>query len=67
MEHEAFPVPGFEFMDEPATEIQKDFIVSLAERAGVPITRNGPWPEPLTKWDAYNMIQCLESRTWTVT
>lgn len=48
MQHEEFSVPGFEFMNEPATNEQKAIIVQLAERAGTPIDANGKWPEPLT-------------------
>jgi len=59
MEHENFPVPGFEFMDEPATEEQKNLIVRIAEEKGRPIKRDGQWPEPFSKWDAANMIETL--------
>lgn len=60
MEHEKFPVEGFQFMDEPATEEQKDIIVKIALQKGKPINRHGQWPDPFTKWDAANMIQALE-------
>lgn len=60
MQHEAFPVAGFEFMDEPATEQQKNIICELATQAGKPIDRDGQWPTPFTKWDAKNMIEALE-------
>ena len=59
MEHEDFPVAGFEFMNEPATDAQKDIIVALAARAGTPIDRNGKWPKPFSKWDAKQMIDSL--------
>lgn len=62
MKHEDFPVEGFEFMNEPATEEQKDIIVALAEKAGTPIKRHGQWPEPFSKWDAKCMIDALEAR-----
>lgn len=61
MEHEDFPVVGFEFMNEPATEQQKDLICELADRVGRPLYRDGEWPTPFTKWDAANMISVLES------
>lgn len=60
MKHEEFPVPGFEFMNQPATEEQKDLIAELAKAAGSPIDRNGVWPEPFTRWDASNMIEILK-------
>lgn len=59
MEHEEFPVAGFEFMNEPATEQQKDIIYELATKAGYHMDRHGKWPEPFTKWDARNMIAAL--------
>ena len=62
MDHEKFPVAGFEFMDEPATDTQKDIIADLAAKAGEPIDRNGQWPEPFSKFDAANMIHQLEQR-----
>lgn len=59
MEHEDFPVKGFEFMNEPATEEQKDIIAKMAEQGDEPIDRHGKWPEPFSKWDAANMIEAL--------
>lgn len=59
MEHEKFPTPGFEFMNEPATEEQKDIICQLAERNGTKIARNGTWPDPFTRWDAARAIDCV--------
>lgn len=52
MKHEKFPVAGFEFMDEPATEEQKDLIVKLFNEKGHPMKRNGKWPSIFSKWDA---------------
>jgi len=60
MEHEDFPVKGFEFMNEAATEEQKDIIFDLAQKKGRPIKREGQWPTPFTKWDAKNMIEALK-------
>jgi hypothetical protein len=60
MEHEAFPVTGFEFMNEPATDDQKRIIADLAAEAGKPIDINGEWPTPFTKWDAKCMIEALQ-------
>lgn len=60
MKHEPFPVEGFDFMNDPATDQQKDLIVKLAEEKGKPIKRYGKWPEPFTKFDAANMIAALE-------
>lgn len=62
MQHEDFPVPGFEFMNEPATEQQKDLCCELARALGNPINRNGDWPDPFTKYDAAGMIASLEQR-----
>lgn len=59
MEHEQFPVTGFEFMDETATEEQKDIIHRLATAAGHKMDRNGKWPKPFSKWDAADMINAL--------
>lgn len=59
MEHEDFPVAGFEFMNEPATDEQKDLFVQLAAKLGHILKREGPWPEPFTKWDAKRAIECL--------
>ena len=56
-----FPVPGFEFMDEPATEQQKDTIARIAAEKGTPIDRHGVWPSPFSKWDAAQMIEALEA------
>jgi hypothetical protein len=63
MNHEAFPVPGFEFMDEPATEEQKDIIHKLATARGHNLDRHGEWPDPFTRWDARNMIEALQPPT----
>lgn len=62
MEHEEFPVKGYEFMNEPASEKQKDLICELAERKGMPIDRHGQWPDPFSKWDAASMIEALNDR-----
>jgi len=59
MEHEEFPVKGFEFMNEPATVEQKKIIVELANAKGHPIDPDGEWPVPFTKWDAKAMIEVL--------
>lgn len=61
MKHEDFPVKGFEFMNEPATEEQKDIIAALAAKKGKPLKRDGQWPTPFTKWDAKCMIDALEA------
>lgn len=61
MEHEEFPVAGFDFMNEPATSEQKGIIVQLAAVRGTPIDLFGRWPEPFTKWDAKCMIDALEA------
>ena len=60
MEHEDFPVKGFEFMNEPATDEQKRIIADLCEKRGTPIDIHAQWPDPFTKWDAGNMIQILK-------
>jgi len=60
MEHEDFPVKGFEFMNEAATEEQKDIIFKLCQQKGKPINRHGQWPNPFSKWDAATMIKTLE-------
>jgi len=61
MEHEKFPVQGFGFMDEPATDEQKDIIVKIAQKKGHILKRDGQWPVPFTKWDAANMIEALKA------
>lgn len=61
MDHENFPVTGFEFMNEAATEEQKDIIFKLAEEKGRPLKRDGQWPSPFSKWDAANMIESLKA------
>jgi hypothetical protein len=62
MEHEDFPTQGFEFMNEPATEEQKDIIVELARaRLGREIDRHGEWPSPFSRWDAARMIETIEA------
>lgn len=60
MQHEAFPVKAFDFMNQPATDDQKDIIVKLAYECGQPIDRNGKWPIPFSKWDAARMIEILK-------
>lgn len=61
MDHEDFPVPGFEFMEEAATDQQKDFIVEIARSLlGRVIDRRGAWPDPFTRWDAVRMIDAIE-------
>ena len=62
MEHEPFPVAGFEFMNEPATPEQKEIIVELATKCGTPIDPNGVWPDPFSKHDAYSMIKALRAK-----
>ncbi len=62
MQHEQFPIEGFEFMNEPATNEQKAIIVKLAEKAGTPIDPNKQWPEPFTKWDAAQMVDALKAK-----
>lgn len=59
MEHESFPVAGFDFMDEAATDEQKTIILRLASELGYECS-SGPWPTPFTKWDAARMIEALE-------
>lgn len=58
MEHEKFPVAGFEFMDDPATDEQKEIIKQMARDKGMELTDN--WPVPFSKWDAYSMIEALK-------
>lgn len=61
MEHEDFPVAGFEFMNEPATDEQKRIIIELVSKLGLELDHSGEWPNPFTKWDAANMIDALRS------
>ena len=61
MKHEPFTVEGFEFMNEPATDDQKDLICQIAARKGRPIHRDGAWPVPFTRYDAARMIDALEA------
>ena len=62
MRNEPFPVKGFEFMDEPATDDQKEIIMDLmAKVQDIPresILDN--WPDPFSKWDAARMIDSLK-------
>ncbi len=61
MEHENFPVAGFEFMDNPATLKQKEIICQLyLEKTGDILDINGTWPIPFSKWDAAHMIKALK-------
>lgn len=62
MEHEGFPVKGFEFMDNPATMHQKEIIVKLCDDVGTPVDMEGHWPEPFSRWDAYSMIKSLKEK-----
>jgi hypothetical protein len=67
MNHEDFPIKGFEFMDEPASDEQKRMIVDLAKQAGHNLaedclTRADAWPKPFSKWDAGNMITALKEQ-----
>jgi hypothetical protein len=67
MKHEDFPVKGFEFMNEPASDEQKCIIVDLATRAGHNLeadclTNPDTWPKPFSKWDAGNMITALKEQ-----
>lgn len=67
MNHEDFPVKGFEFMNEPATEDQKRIIIDLMNRAGYPtppdcLTNAKAWPDPFSKWDAGEMIENLRAQ-----
>lgn len=63
MMHEAFPTPGFEFMDEPATDEQKELIVHEAARIGV-VIEDGPdaqWPAPVfSRYDAARMLDAID-------
>ncbi len=63
MKHEDFPVAGFEFMNEPATDEQKRIIIEICNQRHIPIDPNGPWPEPFSKWDAAGMIETLKGET----
>lgn len=60
MEHEEFPVAGFEFMNESATDEQKKIIIDLStalcKNQGIEFDPDGEWPEDFTKWDAARMI-----------
>ena len=62
MRHAAFPVKGFEFMDEPATDDQKGVIRDLiAKVQDVPVENVlNNWPDPFSKWDAARMIDALK-------
>lgn len=62
MEHEDFPVAGYEFMNEPATDEQKKIIIELANELGFDVNRGGPWPDPFSKWDASRTIRVLQDR-----
>jgi hypothetical protein len=61
MEHKAFPVAGFEFMNQPATDKQKETIIKLAKAAHRWVADDGPWPDPFTRWDAARMIEALQN------
>jgi hypothetical protein len=63
MEHADFPIDSFGFMNDPATNEQKEMIVELCEARDTPIDPNGKWPEPFTKWDAKRMIDNLEGES----
>ncbi|VVB55189.1 Uncharacterised protein [uncultured archaeon] len=65
MEHEKFPVEGFGFMDEPATDKQKTIFCDLAEKLGQEVSREGPWPVPFSKWDAGQAISRLQEQIET--
>jgi len=60
MEHEDFPVAGYEFMNEPATAEQKAIILQLVNKLNLNVDHSGQWPKPFTKWDAYRTINELE-------
>lgn len=67
MKHEDFPVKGFEFMNEPASDEQKRIIIDLAIQAGhnmAPdsLTNPNAWPKPFSKWDAGSMINALKEQ-----
>lgn len=59
MRHEDFPVAGFEFMDEPATEDHKRVIRDLAADKGI-VFAHDRWPDPFSKWDAARMIEDMK-------
>lgn len=61
MQHEDFPVRGFEFMNEPATDEQKDIIAAAAKQKGRAIDRHGRWPTPFSRFDAASMIEVLRN------
>ena len=60
MKHQNFPIADFEFINEPATDEQKQLITDLCEKRGTPIDIHGQWPNPFSKWDAGNMIEILK-------
>lgn len=62
MEHKDFPIPGFEHMNNLATDEDKQIIIFLAKQIGKPINPNGPWPEPFSRWDAINMMWALQEQ-----
>jgi len=59
MNHENFPVDGFKFMNEPATDEQKTLILQLVDQLDLNVDHSGEWPEPFSRWDAYRTIQEL--------
>lgn len=59
MQHEDFPVVGFEFMNEPATVEQKEAILVAMKGIGIDATMEGPWPPVFSKWDAGLMLEAL--------
>lgn len=60
MKHETFPVAGFEFMNEPATDEQKALIKVAALRLELELTDD--WPSPFSKWDAFRMLSELDAQ-----
>ena len=62
MKHESFPVNGFDFMNEPATDEQKKLILEICKERQIPVDPDGPWPEPFSKWDAGQMIDTLKGK-----
>lgn len=64
MNHENFPVIGYEFMNEPATDEQKGIIIELVKQLGLNLNPNGQWPNPFTKWDAARMIESLQEEIY---